>query len=286
LLGNGNLFLDFCAQSPSLLRRSDATPAIGGTQACEHPVSTNGWKLNGACGNTRFMATKRPATSAFSGFSTEALKFLRDLAKHNDRAWFAPRKAFYEENLLDPLRSLVLHASEAMRKARIPLGSDPRSGTFRIYRDVRFSPDKSPYKTNLGAFLAHNGNHDAPGGLYVHVQPAHSFIAIGFYRLDKPHLQRWRDSMARDPKPFESALRALDRNGFALSESEEQLKRMPRGFESQAESMLARYFRRSSFMVSENLSDAQVCSPQIIERMVDGAKRAKPLLEYGWSTLS
>jgi len=232
------------------------------------------------------MPTKRPAASAFSGFSAEALKFLRDLAKHNDRAWFAPRKTFYEEHVLEPLRGLVMHAGEAMRKARIPLGSDPRSGTFRIYRDVRFSPDKSPYKTNLGAFLAHNGNHDTPGGMYDHIQPANSFIAIGFYRLDKPYLQRWRESMAQNAKKFESALRTLDRNGLSLSESEDRLKRMPRGFEAQAESPLAPYFRRSSFMVSENLSDAQVCSPQIIERMVDGAKRAKPLLEYGWSTLS
>lgn len=231
------------------------------------------------------MPTKRPAARAFSGFSPEALKFLRDLAKHNDRAWFAPRKTFYEENLLEPLRELVASASEAMRKARIPLGSDPRSGTFRIYRDIRFSPDKSPYKTNLGAFLAHNGNHDASGGLYVHVQPGKSFMAIGFYQIEKPHLLRWRESMAENPKKFETVLRALDRNGFKLSEPEDQLKRMPRGFEDQAESSLAPYFRRSSFMVSETLSDAQVCSPQIVEQMVDGARRAKPLLEYGWGTV-
>lgn len=226
------------------------------------------------------------AAAAFSGFSPEALNFLRDLAKHNDRAWFAPRKAFYEEHLLEPLRTLVMRASEAMRKARIPLGSDPRSGTFRIYRDVRFSPDKRPYKTNLGAFLAHNGSHDSPGGLYVHIQPANSFIGIGFYHLDKPYLQRWRESMAENPTKFETALRTLGRNGFTLSESEEQLKRMPRGFEAHANSTLAPYFRRSSFIVSENVKDADVCSPQIIDRIVDGAKRAKPLLEYGWSTLN
>ncbi len=231
------------------------------------------------------MPTKHPAVSAFPGFSSEALKFLRDLAKHNERAWFASRKSLYEQELLEPLRALVICASEAMRKARIPLDS-PRSGTFRIYRDVRFSPDKSPYKTNLGAYLAHNGSHDSPGGLYVHIQPANSFIAVGFYQVDKPQLQRWRESMAENPKKFETALRALDRNGFALSEPEDQLKRMPRGFERQADSALAPYFRRSSFMVSEKLSDAQLCSSQIIERMVDGAKRAKPLLEYGWSTIS
>jgi uncharacterized protein (TIGR02453 family) len=224
-------------------------------------------------------------SSTFPGFSEQALQFLRDLATHNDRAWFAPRKNIYETELLEPLRSLIAAASAAMRKAKIPLESHPKSGAFRIYRDIRFSPDKSPYKTNLGAFLRHNGNVDDPGGLYVHVQPKNSFIAIGFYQLDKPLLQRWRESMSREPKRFQSVLRSLRANGFELNESEEGLKRMPRGFEDQAESPVANYFRLPSFMVSETLTDKDVCSPRIVERMVDGAKRARPLLTYGWTVL-
>src|SRR5581483_5280446 len=105
----------------------------------------------------------------------------------------------------------------------------------------------------------------------------------GFYQLDKPLLQRWREALAREPKHFEAVLRRLERNDVHLSEHENGLKRMPRGFEAHAQSPLAEYFRRNSFMASETLSDADVGGPHLIERMVAFAKRAKPLLEYGWS---
>jgi uncharacterized protein (TIGR02453 family) len=228
-----------------------------------------------------------PKTSkrSFAGFSPAALKFLRDLAKHNDRQWFTPRKSIYETELLEPLRALVADATEAFRKAKIPIGADPKHATFRIYRDIRFSPDKSPYKTNLGAYLSYDGSHDTPGGLYIHIQPKQSFMAVAFYQIDKQLLQRWREAMAADPARFEAMLRALERNGLHLNEQEDALKRMPRGFEAHAESPIAKYFRLPSFTVSETLSDDDVCSAGLVDRMVDLAKRAKPLLNYGWSVM-
>src|SRR5437899_232876 len=144
----------------------------------------------------------------FSGFSPAALKFLRDLAKHNDRAWFTPRKQFFETELLEPLEALTIDASDAFRKAKIPLGMLP-ARRFRIYRDIRFSRDKRPYKTNLGAYFSPGAAHDRPGGLYIHIQPSESFMALAFYELDAPTLLRWRTAMAKDPKRFAAILRAL-----------------------------------------------------------------------------
>jgi uncharacterized protein (TIGR02453 family) len=204
------------------------------------------------------------------------------LAKNNDRQWFTPRKHVYETELLQPLRALVADASVAMKRAKIPLGADPRRSTFRIYRDIRFSPDKSPYKTNLGAFLAHNGNHDNAGGLYIHIEPKQSFVASGFYQIDKPALQRWREEMTQDAKTFQSVLRRLERNGLHLSEEHAVLKRLPRGFESYGDSPVAKYLRQSSFIVSEKLSDNDIAAPGLIKRIVDFAKRTMPLLDYGW----
>ncbi|MBV9103402.1 MAG: DUF2461 domain-containing protein [Candidatus Eremiobacteraeota bacterium] len=220
--------------------------------------------------------------AAFSGFSSQGLRFLRDLEKHNERTWFQPRKPVYETELLEPLRSLLVDVNAAFRKAKIPLAANPRGSIFRIYRDIRFSPDKSPYKTNLGAYFSHDGDHGGPGGLYVHIKPKESFVAVGFYQLDKPLLQRWRESMAEDSKGFGAVLRGLERKGTSLSESHESLKRMPRGFENQAESPLAKYFRMQTFMTSDRLSDEVLQSPALIERMVSLAKSSKPLLEYGW----
>ena len=222
------------------------------------------------------------ATASFQGFSPKALRFLRDLARNNDRSWFSPRRTIFETELLEPLRALVADATSAMRRARIPLGADLRRSTFRIYRDIRFSPDKSPYKTNVAAFLSHNGDHAQPGGLYVHVQPKNSFLACGFYQLDKDLLQRWREAMGGEPARFATMLRALERNGLHLSQEHLELKRMPRGFETHAASPNARYFRTSTFITGADLADDELSSSHLIDRMVDFAKRTKPLLTYGW----
>lgn len=226
---------------------------------------------------------KKESAQRFSGFSPAALSFLRGLASNNKREWFLPRKHLYETELLEPLGALIADATEALRKAKIPISGDPLHSRFRIYRDIRFSRDKSPYKTNLGAYLSSGGDHDEPGGLYVHIQPKRSFMAIAFYQLDKEVLLRWRTAMAKDPKRFQSMLRALELNGVKISDESESLKGMPRGFEAHANSSIARYFRLGSFIVSEQLSDKEVSSRRVIDRMVALAKKAKPLLEYGRS---
>jgi uncharacterized protein (TIGR02453 family) len=221
----------------------------------------------------------------FSGFSAQALKFLRDLKKNNDRTWFAPRKDLYERECLEPLRALTVALAAALRKAKVPIEADPSRVGFRIYRDVRFSRDKSPYKTNLGTYLPYRGRRGAPGGLYVHVAPKASFVAAGFYELEREQLQRWREAMAIDPKRFQTVVRALERNGIALSQHEGALKRMPRGFEALAETPIAPHFKVSSFMVSRELSDDDVSSERLVPECVALVKQAKPLLEYGWDAL-
>jgi len=219
----------------------------------------------------------------FTGFSKAGMRFLADLAKHNDRSWFSPRKHVYEAELLEPLQALVADTSEALRKAKIQIGAVPTKSIFRIYRDIRFSHDKSPYKTNLGAYLAPTtgGPHEASGGIYIHIQPKRSFMAVAFYELDKERLNRWRTAMAKDPKAFQTMVRALERNGLEISQEHAALKRMPRGFEAQADSPIARYFRLGSFTTGEELSDGDVESKRLVNRVVALAKKAKPLLAYG-----
>jgi uncharacterized protein (TIGR02453 family) len=227
----------------------------------------------------------KASLDTFTGFSPQALKFLHDLKKHNDRVWFAPRKELYERECLAPLRALTVDLASALRKAKIPIDADPSRVGFRIYRDVRFSLDKSPYKTNLGTYLPYRGIRGAPGGLYIHVAPKESFVVAGFYQLDKEPLQRWREAMASDPGRFQRVMRALQRNGLTLSESDDALKRMPRGFEAMAESPIAASFKIGSFIVSEKLSDAGVADAGLIQTSLAFVKKAKPLLEYGWGAL-
>jgi uncharacterized protein (TIGR02453 family) len=227
-------------------------------------------------------ARPRARASSFDGFSPAAIRFLRDLDKHNDRAWFMPRKELYERELLEPLGALLADATDAMRKAKLPLAADPRVSRFRIYRDIRFSPDKRPYKTYVGAYLSPpEGGKLAPGGLYLHVDPKDPFITIAFYQLDKAELAKWRQAMARDPKTFQNMLKALDRNGVKISQEHASLKRMPRGFEAHAGSPIAKYFLLDSFMVSRRLKTRDLTNKGLIAKMVALAKKGKPLLDYG-----
>ena len=99
-------------------------------------------------------------TSTFAGFSGEAIQFMADLAANNDRAWFQPRKADYERLVKEPMESLMVALAEQLEARRIPLVADPKRSPFRIYRDTRFSRDKSPYKTHIGASLPWVGGAD------------------------------------------------------------------------------------------------------------------------------
>ena len=103
------------------------------------------------------------APARFAGFRPAAFAFFSELRDNNDPAWFKPRKAVYEAEVLGPFRELIAAVGAALHEAGLPLVGDPRHGIFRIYRDVRFSPDKRLYKTHAGAVLTRSGRQTRPG---------------------------------------------------------------------------------------------------------------------------
>ena len=122
---------------------------------------------------------------AFAGFSPAAFAFFDELRDNNDPAWFKPRKAVYEAEVLAPFRNLIVAVGAALREAGLPLTGDPQRGIFRIYRDVRFSPDKRLYKTHAGAVLTRSGGKRDPGLLYLHLAPGESMVAAGFWHPER-----------------------------------------------------------------------------------------------------
>jgi len=224
----------------------------------------------------------------FTGFPQSGFAFLAQLARHNEREFFVPRKERYERECLMPMRAFVAEASEALRKARIPIGGDAKRSIFRVYRDVRFRIDKRPYRTNVAAYLSYDGGRDTPGGLYVHVEPSDWHFTLAFYALEPPMLLRWRREMAERPARFRRVLRAVERSGHRITPPEDwenALKRMPRGFERFADSDLAPYFRLRSFCVRDELTKAEIGSRRAIERAVAFVRAMKPLLDFGWSLM-
>src|SRR5256885_15211887 len=137
------------------------------------------------------MPTMTPNT-AFAGFRPAAFAFLNELRDNNDPAWFKPRKEVYDAEVLAPFRDLIVAVGAALREAELPLVGDPQRGIFRIYRDVRFSPDKRLYKTHAGAVLTRSGGKRDPGLLYLHLEPGGSMVAAGFCHPQPPLLARLR----------------------------------------------------------------------------------------------
>jgi uncharacterized protein (TIGR02453 family) len=155
------------------------------------------------------------ASGAFAGFSRDGVQFLADLAEHNDRAWFQPRKAEFERLLKVPLEQLCVALEEQFRARGIPLMADPARSPFRIYRDVRFSKDKSPYKTNVGASFAYqeraaDGSLLASGprrggGGYFHLSPGEIYVGGGMWHPDPAPLAAFRALILENPERVHAA---------------------------------------------------------------------------------
>jgi uncharacterized protein (TIGR02453 family) len=223
-------------------------------------------------------------TTGFTGFRPAAFAFFSGLQDNNDPAWFKPRKALYEAEVLAPFRELIGAVGSALAEAGLPLIGDPRRGIFRIYRDVRFSPDKRLYKTHAGAVLTRSGGRRDPGVLYIHVAPRESMVAAGFWHPEPALLARLRRAVLADPDDFLSIVDRLAAAGSPLS-SDDRLSRPPRGFEAAKGTPAGEYVCWKSFTAHRMLSDAEMQSPAIVDRVYDFARTVLPLLEWGWAAV-
>jgi uncharacterized protein (TIGR02453 family) len=219
---------------------------------------------------------------AFAGFRPAAFEFLRDLAAHQTKIWFEAHKGVYERELKQPLAALVDDVAARLAADGVPLRGDAKRSLFRINRDVRFSHDKSPYKTNGAAvWFRPGGGKTGSGVLYFHLANDGCFMGAAFYRPDADVLGSVREGIRMRPEAFLAAVAALEQAGLALDD-EDRLSRMPRGFEDLAESAVAPYLRLRSFLVRRPLTVAQVAGPGLVALLAGLAADALPLLEFGW----
>ena len=225
------------------------------------------------------------APTRFAGFRPAAFAFFSELRGNNDPVWFKPRKALYETEVLAPFRELIATVGAALQEAGVPLVGDPRHGIFRIYRDVRFSPDKRLYKTHAGAVLTRSGGKRDPGLLYLHLAPAELMVAAGFWHPEPGLLLRLRRAILDDPEAFLAIADGLAAAGSPLS-SDERLSRPPRGFEAAKGTKVAEYVGWKSFTAHAPLTDAEMQSSGVVDRIVDFAHIALPLLEWGWAIIN
>ena len=223
---------------------------------------------------------------SFSGFGPQALPFLKALAFHQTKEWFEANRATYESDLKTPMGDLVEDLSAAFAKAKIPLKGERKSSLFRIHRDVRFSKNKDPYKTNVGAVMTRiGGSKNEPGLFYCHIAPEGCFTAAGFYDPAPETLARLRGAMARAPKAWKQMLAKLEKIGLAPS-ADYALKRNPRGFEEVEDEAILAALRFKSIVVTRPLAEARLASPELTGDLVAFARDALPLLTWGWDALT
>ena len=218
----------------------------------------------------------------FPGFRNDAFTFLRELARNNDRDWFKPRKATYDDEIVWPLQCLLAEASREAAQRGLALSADPKRAIFRIYRDTRFSKNKEPYKTHAGAVLSRDGSTKSLGGIYVHVEPGQCMVAGGFWHPETTFLKAWRSAMAEDPSAFMEMVEQMDTNGLPV-ESDEALKRMPAGYETLADHTIAPFMRYKSFTTHRNHPDSDLASTDFAQTLVAFMEQCHPLLAFGWA---
>ncbi len=212
-------------------------------------------------------------------FGKDALGFLTRLKRNNRREWFTARKDEYERTVRQPMIAIVEQLAVDMRGIAPELLVGPKC-IYRIYRDVRFSEDKRPYKTNVAASFWHRDLGKGGGaGMYFHVEPEGVWIGGGMYAPDMPQLQRVRERIAANVQHFRSIVeapafkRALD-GGL----EGERLQRVPRGFQKDHEA--ADYLRYRQFLAGREFPARFAADPKFYPTMLDVYRRIAPLVRF------
>lgn len=223
--------------------------------------------------------------SRFAGFRPEAVQFLVDLAEHNERPWFQARKGDYERLLKAPLEALCLDLEAAFRARSLPLVADPARSPFRIYRDVRFSKDKSPYKTNIGASFpfgerATDGTPAASGGRrgggYFHLAPGEIFVGGGMWHPEREPLTAWRRLVVEAPERIHAAIDDPEFVAHFGGVDGDRLRRVPTGYAADHPDAALLTLKDVTF--GRRLDDRDVFSASLPEILADDLATAVPLL--------
>jgi uncharacterized protein (TIGR02453 family) len=225
------------------------------------------------------MALKqKPPSNALPYLRPEAFTFLRNLAKHNDREWFTPRKAIFEAELKEPMLAIVRKVTAAMEEFAPAFVRPAEKSLFRIYRDTRFSNNKLPYKTHVAAWWAHQGMDKTSGaGYYFHISAKEVIIAAGAYMPEKDQLAAIRHWLLENHAAFRKLLqRAALRKTFVEFEGN-SLTRPPKGFPCDHPALDLIQCRQ--WGLSTTLPAAEALKPGFAATLIKHFKLAAPVVD-------
>ena len=216
-----------------------------------------------------------------SYFTDDLFRFLEELRQHNERDWFQRNKERYETAVRGPFISLIGDLGTPLKKINPYMMADPRpvgGSMMRIHRDIRFSRDKSPYKTSVAAhFWDTRGKEGATPAYYLHLEPGHSMIGAGIWRPEPTALKKIRDAIVADGKRWQRVTSAADfRSSCGMVG--ESLKRSPAGYDPKHP--LIEDIKRKDFTASSPLDDRQVCSPNCMKSVLDAFRASAPFVRF------
>ena len=209
------------------------------------------------------------------------LQFLRELKENNHKEWFDANRKRYDNAKADYLQLIteVLNGVAQNDKSLAPI--EPKQALFRINRDVRFSKDKSPYKTNLGAGFGKGGKKMILAGYYLHCEPGASFIAGGIWMPPAPELKKIRQEIDYCFEEFNGIVTNPDfikAVGGLESTNEMTLSRPPKGYEDTNPAIA--YLKLKSFIASTTISDQDLTSNHLAKKIVDACEAIQPLNNF------
>jgi uncharacterized protein (TIGR02453 family) len=218
---------------------------------------------------------------ATASFTPELLRFLSELRQHNERDWFQANKERYERSVRDPFLKLIAELAPRLKKISPHFVADasPSGGSMmRIYRDTRFSKDKTPYKTAVAAHFRHAKAKEGATPVFVlRLEPGGSAVGAGIWRPEPGALKKIRTAIAGGAKSWQRV--TSDRQlGSACGMAGESLKRPPAGFDPNHPCIAD--IKRKDFSVRLPLDDRRLTHPELLNDVVDGFRAEAPFLEF------
>ncbi|HVN59567.1 MAG TPA: DUF2461 domain-containing protein [Bacteroidales bacterium] len=212
--------------------------------------------------------------------SQQTLDFLKKLKKNNDREWFNRNRKLYDSAKSEFEKFIDGIIREIARFDPILRGLEASSCMYRINRDIRFSNDKSPYKSHLGAFITRGGrkNGEKYAGYYIHIEPGAGMIAGGAYMPPAPWLNAIRAKIDNEPERLIKILKNKDFVRYFGELQGEKLKKTPRGYE--ASHPQAELLKHKSYLVVNSPSDSEVTGPSYFSHVISVARAMKPLNDF------
>jgi uncharacterized protein (TIGR02453 family) len=204
------------------------------------------------------------------------IDFLKSLKLNNNRDWFNENKPTYQtaqENMAEVAEE-ILGMMKTHDEIETPSG---KKALFRIYRDVRFSKNKEPYKTNFGAAYRRN-QPIKRGGYYLHIEPGNSFVGGGFYQPNKDDLAKLRGAIAIDGDELKAIINAKSFTSTFDKLVGDQLKTAPKGYPKDHEHI--DLLRHKGYLMMVNLSDEEILSPTLTKKVNEVFKAMRPVLDW------